>query len=190
MMASNRRILGIGAGTFVCCLFLCAGTALGACTKPEGVPIAKGRAPGGVPWSMSVTINSRGPCDQWHFGMSFGSHEFGYSSSTATIPAGGSPHVLTVNASDIYNRPRTAAVFFGYVEVGAVEIKAVAKNDRRFLIRPKLVRASTQRGRSWLGDFRYFVFFHSEESLIESISVLNAAGEVIETAKNEGLFFN
>jgi len=171
---------------------LAAGSALGACTQPQKVLLDNGGTPGGGGWSLSATLQNNGSCEQWLFGLEFGSHEFGYSSSGTAIPAGGQvrPGSLRIEASDILNRKGTSAAFFGYADRDVAKIIGVSRTGKHFVVRPRLVAPAKIRGRAWLRSFRYFVFFHSGTTLIERLSVIGPDGEVIETAENRGLFFN
>lgn len=189
MMYWQSRVF-IGALIAICSAALLSGSAIGACRKAETANLADGRAPGGIPWSLSASVESRGSCKHWHFGLEFGSKEFGYSTSDATVPAGGPSTGLQVEASDIRNRAGTEAVFFGYVAADAMEIRATAKAGRRFVIYPRLVPTRVVKDRGWLRRFRYFVFFHSGSTGIERLSVIGAGGDVLETAENQGLFFS
>jgi len=131
-------------------------------------------------------VYGRRPCELWKFGIYLKSHEFGGAGSSGYVPRGGKP-TLEASAFELDNHARTAAVLCGYVGAEAVEVEAVAEDGRKFMIRPRLVAAGQRQGRPWLGDFRYFVFFHSAASPIERLSILNAAGETIETDENRTL---
>lgn len=188
-MTRRSVITSVAVMAALCSLVLQSGAAFGACSKTERATIAVGKAPGGTPWSMSASVESRGSCKRWHFGVKFGSKEFGYSESDATVAPGSSGGQLQVDASDIRNRAGTAAAFVGYVTANAKEVLAITENGKHFAVRLRQVTARKAKNRSWLRSFRYFVFFHSGDSQIERLAVIGAGGKVLETAENQGLFF-
>ena len=142
---------------------------------------------------MTAKVRDNGlACQDWLFGLDFGSKEFGYSGGSTGIPAGGKvpSDYLSIDASDIVNRHGTRAAFFGYTGRDEVKIVGRAKDGRRFVVWPRLAPARLRRRYDWLRGFRYFVFFHSGSSLIESLSVFARNGKLLETAENAGLFFD
>jgi len=142
---------------------------------------------------MTATVRENDlSCEEWLFGLKFGSVEFGYGEPGTGIPAGGHvpPGFLGVAASDIVNRRGTRAAFSGYTSRDGVKIVGTAEDGRRFVVWPRLAPARLRRRYDWLRGFRYFVFFHSGSSVIESLSVFARSGKLLETAENEGLFFN
>jgi hypothetical protein len=173
-------------------LLLATGTAAAVCTKPHHHAIGSGPIPSGETWVVSAGVKNNGSCEGWLFSLEFSLGEFGNAGTGTGIPAGG--HVpreyFALSANDIPNVDSSERVFYGYTGSEGAKVVATMKSGESFNLRPRLAPAPLRRRIAWLRSFRYFVYFHPNDSPIEQVSVFTRGGRLIYRTKSfEGSFF-
>lgn len=168
------------------------GSAAASCTRPHHFAIGKGSIPNGEGWSVTAGVKNNGSCAEWLFDLEFSLGKFGNAGSATGIPAGG--HVpreyFRLSADDLLSQDGSERVLYGYTGNEGVKVVAILKNGQTFTVAPQLAPEGLRKRVVWLRSFRFFVFFHPNDSPIEQLSVFTRGGRLIYRTKSlEGSFF-
>ena len=156
-------------------------------------PIAHGDSPGGIPWTVRVSIRGNGHnCSAWLLGFEFRPDQKPYSHSWEAeinkqipmpgsfswgwgIPAGGHlPNDFTISGQDAYEG--SERVFAGAAGGSVKSITLTMSGGKYVVIRPRLPGRALRQRFVWLRNLRYFVSYYHPGSHVQKVTVRSAKG--------------
>jgi hypothetical protein len=172
-------------------------------------PIAHGKSPNGIPWTVTVSIRDSGRnCSAWLLGFEFRPDRKPYSHSWEAqiakqtpmpgsfswswrVPVDGHlPNDFMISGRDDYEG--SERVFAGAAGGSVKSMTLMMSSGRHVVIRPRLPGRTLRQRFVWLRNLRYFASYYPLGSHVQKVTVRSARGIVTvrgnEVTGDEGAF--